>query len=419
MSPSEHDAPRAPRRESGSSSIGHIPALDGVRGIAILLVLVEHFIRLPPHTLLERDVIRAAHIGWVGVDLFFVLSGFLITRILVEAKDGPGYYRSFYVRRVLRIVPLYYATLLVLFWSARHLALFDPADRTLLLTHEGWYWTYLVNVLIARSHGWSATPGAALHFWSLCIEEQFYLLWPFLVAALSQRRMRQLCIGALGVSLALRVALHMLGESGTVSYVLTPTHIDPLVIGSWVALTAPTPDRMRELLARWLTPAAVAGLLVLLAVFATAHGTAPKDTLAMATLGYPALGVLCAGLLVAASLPSHHPWIARGCSLLPLRQLGRYSYAIYVLHLPLVYVAKPLGFDVPELAARVHSDWLAQGIYFALMLAASIGLALVSWHLLEQPMLRLKRFFPMPERTTRVRQATVSTVPAATVAPSH
>jgi peptidoglycan/LPS O-acetylase OafA/YrhL len=157
----------------------HTPALDGIRGIAILLVLVHHFTLFDPITSVGAWLGFVALLGWSGVDLFFVLSGFLITGILIDARTSDRYFISFYARRTLRIFPLYY---LVVFLCFVVLPYF-PRWHELLVGHANlpeWpYWTYLVNFSIAERDAFQ--HGVLDVAWSLAIEEQFYLLWAVLV----------------------------------------------------------------------------------------------------------------------------------------------------------------------------------------------------------------------------------------------
>jgi len=134
---------------SASSSDRDIPALDGLRGIAVLLVMVHHGVLITsPEG--SRDLLyRLATFGWVGVDIFFVLSGFLITRILIDYRDGPQYFQRFYVRRALRIFPLYYAMLLFLLAAASPVHFLSAEDSAELRHYQLWYWTYLVNFRLA------------------------------------------------------------------------------------------------------------------------------------------------------------------------------------------------------------------------------------------------------------------------------
>src|SRR4051812_48705226 len=152
---------------------GHLPGLDGLRGIAILMVLALHFLGdATPHGPVGRLVVKAASYGVLGVDLFFVLSGFLITGLLLDAKSGPHYFRNFYARRTLRIFPLYYLVLTILFIVLpRFTALPAPLEDARI--HQGWLWTYTSNFFIAARAEWALTYVS--HFWSLAIEEHFYL----------------------------------------------------------------------------------------------------------------------------------------------------------------------------------------------------------------------------------------------------
>ena len=153
--------------------------------------------------------------GWIGVDLFFVLSGFLITGILYDAKGGPHYFRNFYMRRSLRIFPLYYAFLILIF-AVMPLLRASGADH---VGKQVWMWTYLSNVLFARV-GWEGMPAHTTHLWSLAIEEQFYLLWPLLVWLASRRRLIQLCVGSIAVAFATRLVLHFVFANDVAAYAL-------------------------------------------------------------------------------------------------------------------------------------------------------------------------------------------------------
>ena len=150
-----------------------IPALDGLRGIAILLVLIHHLTIYRPEGGLDSWIAAVPLFGWCGVNLFFVLSGFLITGILLDTRDSPVFYRSFFARRVLRIFPLYYGVLFLGFVLAPLLLPMPDAYGR----HQLWLWTYLANFAMPFGKG----EPAFSHFWSLCVEEQFYLVWPFLV----------------------------------------------------------------------------------------------------------------------------------------------------------------------------------------------------------------------------------------------
>ncbi len=148
-----------------------MPALDGIRGIAVSLVLLCHFVgAYEPTTTVGGIVYAVLRSGWCGVDLFFVLSGFLITGILVETKTAPNFFRSFYMRRFLRIFPLYYALLFVWFGVLGSLAARFGWDAYAIgRDRQLWYWAYLGNWLRPSRE----LVGAIAHLWTLAIEEQF------------------------------------------------------------------------------------------------------------------------------------------------------------------------------------------------------------------------------------------------------
>ena len=156
----------------------HVPALDGLRGAAILLVLLHHLINgdLPVHSLVGRTAFAIPRCGWAGVDLFFVLSGFLITGILLDQRGLPGYFRVFYARRALRIFPLYYGVLIIVFAILPHIRAFPQDGLRWLRPEQIWFWTYTSNIRSAATGTIFNAPYLMLnHFWSLAIEEQFYL----------------------------------------------------------------------------------------------------------------------------------------------------------------------------------------------------------------------------------------------------
>lgn len=167
----------------------HVPSLDGVHGVAILLVIWFHLVQMFPefHAMLGPLVVRTATLGQTGVDLFFVLSGFLITGILLDTRQHPHYFRNFFARRTLRIFPLYFVALAILLQFDRQWVTELPAR---LEASQLWMWTYLSN--IPPSYG--PTSVRFVHFWSLAVEEQFYLVWPLVVWFAGHRYIRHVCL---------------------------------------------------------------------------------------------------------------------------------------------------------------------------------------------------------------------------------
>lgn len=201
--------------------------LDGVRAIAALLVMFLHFFQ---YNNIQNDSVfnvfkKIAIFGQTGVDLFFVLSGFLITRILIQTKSDNNYFKNFIFRRILRIFPLYYFFLLIYYFIAPFLL-----DSNFIPFNEQWYYySYLQN--FATTFGWNANGPE--HFWSLAVEEHFYLFWPLIIYLFSTKNIKYIIFGLVVFSVLLRV--FMIQQNYGVFY-FTFTRIDGLAIGAALAL---------------------------------------------------------------------------------------------------------------------------------------------------------------------------------------
>jgi peptidoglycan/LPS O-acetylase OafA/YrhL len=361
---------------------GHLPALDALRGLAILLVLIYRFGggdgAAPGHGVSD---IRWIELGARGVDLFFVLSGFLITGILHDSRPKPHYFRNFYIRRALRIFPLYYASLFVLL--SGWLPLPPPLTESLrpAREHAAWLLGYGANLLQAKQDAWCL--GATNHFWSLAIEEHFYLVWPAVIWGLSPAAACRLCL-LLVVASSLGRAVWLASGGGEVAaFVLTPFRLDGLALGGWLALVARQPGGLAWL-SRWAWPA-VAG----------AGSLAIACELSQRRLLYLTLtvwSVAFAGLLVLMVTAQPRGVVGSLARSRVLQWLGRYSYGIYVFQLPLLYALANVV-TAPGLVAWTGHPWAGQLLYAALMTAANLALAYTSWHLLEKRVLAWKRWF--------------------------
>lgn len=370
----------------------HIPALDAVRGLAILLVLVFHFSSyghgLPPAgVLVDRIFHVISRAGWIGVDLFFVLSGFLITGILHDSKASVHYFRNFYARRVLRIFPVYYASLVVFLVVLPHL--FPDNDGLRALQSDGfWYWTYLSNLKIAHD-GWPLF-GALGHFWSLAVEEQFYFVWPVVVLLCTRSQLIQIALFCIGGSLVARVGLTLTGHQ-TAAFVLTPARMDALAVGAILALTARGPTSLHGI-ARLAPPAAGFLSLVIVALSLWRGGLASYDPV-ISTIGHTLLACLFGAVLVLALTSPRQTLVGRVFSSSVLCFFGRYSYGLYVFHHPILFFTPgfvPLGW-VPTLFGSLL---LKKLVFMISATVVSVVLALISWHLYEKQFLKLKRLFP-------------------------
>ena len=379
-----------------SPSTPRIPELDGLRGIAIILVILLHyFYQTSPG--LEHPVTLADHVyvwfrmcaalGWSGVDLFFVLSGFLIGGILLDVKDSPSYYKTFYVRRFYRIVPIYYLWLLgyaLLFLTVRDLiAAYYPDPFTPSLKGGVlWLFAFVPGVTFNGylTLGWTWLVPT----WSLAVEEQFYLIAPLLIRRLSRRVLSLVLGGAVLMSPLLRlwVRSHLptTGANWDLAYILMPCRADTLAIGVLAALFWRTQSLRTWLSNRaWLlygmTGAFFAGVVVL--------GRSPNlSSLPMQSVGYTWFALFYAFVLI---LVLEKPrgllaWLTRAKW---LGAIGRVSYCIYLVHFATWWVFH----TSVSIMERHPVPWH----YTAASCAALIlvyAVARMSWRDIEYPLLR-------------------------------
>ncbi len=368
-----------------------VPELDGVRGLAIIFVLVYHIVRLNPshvdHPIFDT-IYRIAEMGWCGVDIFFVLSGFLITSILLRTKSGEGYFRNFYARRILRIFPLYYVTITLIFLF---MPLLDPQKAQSTQAMWPWYYFYIQNWgnafnLIPTNFWIGAT-------WSLAIEEQFYLFWPTIVHKLNSKKLAFVGSGLVLLALGLRVLvvsvkrLRKMFDYNKVFYFSTITRLDSLILGALLALAFQS-AWWRNLLKRIAPFVFVAGLGALGYIVTRNPDSPLVDNYLMYTYGYSLLAVTSAALIVmlatiAESNPLRVVFRSRVLSF-----FGKYSYAIYLFHmLPVLTLIRIYN------ANGWTSGFVPWAVFILLSVGITILLALLSWNLLEKRVLDLKKYF--------------------------
>jgi peptidoglycan/LPS O-acetylase OafA/YrhL len=340
-----------------------IPELDGLRGIAILLVMIFH---LTPVTipLFAAYFVQA---GWIGVDLFFVLSGYLITGILLDSAGTRGYYRNFILRRTLRIFPLYYASLALFSW------------REILYAHSWWYAAYLGNFPVWLQNKWPA--GVLSPLWSLQVEEQYYLTFPLLVALVSRKTLTRVLIGAVIAAPLLRIAMVLAAPSNIAgTYVLMPCRMDTLALGGLIAIAQR--ESAFQLRARWIAwVTALAGAAV---VFICWKYTPVPWTTQMRTVGFSANAFLFAGLLVL-MIHQKRRFLLALCRTRALVFVGAISYGIYLLHAALARYIR----DFLKSGGHIGGGWIEA----FLCLAATIPAAWISWRFFESPIMRLRNRF--------------------------
>jgi peptidoglycan/LPS O-acetylase OafA/YrhL len=362
-----------------------------------MLVLMNNLYPGYPEPFADRIAYIVSNTGWAGVDLFFVLSGFLITGILLDTRDDRAYFGTFYARRFLRIFPLYYGFLLCWVLTVGLTHWFDPSASRSFLSSQGWYWSYLANFKIARS-GWGdgLEPGG---FWSLAVEEQFYLVWPLLVYWLSPRRLAQLCGVMIVTALLLRIGWLMThpGKAAHLAlYVATPAKMDGLAAGALMAIGVRRGQGERL---RRLAPAVGLACLALLAgLFVWRKGLPAGDAIVQ-TAGYTILAAGGAALVVLAATAPNGSKVGRVLGSPWLTFFGFYSYGIYVLQMPI----RPFLWHQPWIQSppKIGGHEAPAALLILLLLSAiATGAAVLSWHLYERHFLRLKRYFPYATRTT-------------------
>jgi peptidoglycan/LPS O-acetylase OafA/YrhL len=354
----------------------YVRSLDGIRGLAIALVMLYHGWTYARHGEVTVgfvvDVVR--QVGWAGVDVFFVLSGFLITGILLKTKDQPGYWRTFWVRRSLRIFPLYYAVLvLVLVGGSLFAGLAKGIDNV-------WVnFLYLTNIWIGLK-GEDLVPLDIA--WSLAIEEQFYLLFPLLVRFCRERTLMVVLLAVVITAPVVRYLTWSYGAQPVLGpYVLPHCRMDALAMGALLRLaTEHTNASHLVILRRMAAPLCVAALLVLCLL--------TRKDIGFIVAGYTLNALASAALLYRVVFASSSSILRRVFENRALCYLGRISYGVYLLHLiARVAVVKVLVHVFPR--SEVNGTWFCAAQLTG-MTVLTLGLATISFRYFEQPILRLK-----------------------------
>jgi peptidoglycan/LPS O-acetylase OafA/YrhL len=370
------------------------------------MVLLLHFVaNVPPTNLVERVIVGVTNYGSYGVELFFILSGFLITGILYDAHDRPHYFRNFYMRRTLRIFPLYYGVLALVFVVAPLLPLLRGETLNFLVDRQAWAWLYAVNIYIAKNGEWSFSY--LDHFWSLAIEEHFYLFWPLVIFLLA-RRPRTLIAVSLAISLCAMLARltgSLMGLSWWTTYVLTPFRLDGLAMGSFLALTVRQPGGL-ERMTRVLPKVSIAAGALLIVTFLWTRLVPGQGLELVLPVRASLILILLACLLVWTLTAAEGSFTSRFFSSRLLVFLGTYSYGLYVYHHFISYYLVTNRTDI-ELARWLGSHGAAVALQFVLGASASLAVAYFSYELFEKRFLRLKRFFPTAKEPAPQRSSTV------------
>jgi peptidoglycan/LPS O-acetylase OafA/YrhL len=368
----------------------HIAALDGLRGIAVLIVMLYHFVnRIPAGTgSFPQDVVgRLLGSGWVGVELFFVLSGFLITGILCDTRNDGRYFSTFYARRLLRIFPPYYGLLILAFIALPFFIGERASTITVQSDKQGWFWLYGANWLFAKE-GRFEKGG---YLWSLSVEEQFYVLWPLIVACLSRTQLLRVCAIGCATIWIVRPVLIMLGVSSTAVYSMTLTHMDGLLLGGMLAIACRS--GIRAQFSRALYWAAIPAAIGVVIVAIASGGHFVFYYPAVAAFGLTCTSLLSGALVCIAITPGQSSRVKSFFEHFCLRAFGEISYALYLVHVPVCAGLATFIFrdGAPPILGSSSIDAVA---YVLVAVLVSWCIALSSWHFFERPILRLKVFFP-------------------------
>lgn len=362
-------------RNSNHQNRYHYPALDGLRGLAILLVVIYH----------NFGFVNYFFFGWLGVDLFFVLSGFLITEILLKTKNSSHYLRNFYLRRVLRIFPLYYLILLIFFILIPILA---PRILNLdyYIQNQMWFWTYLQNWLFIF-HPIPANTSALNHFWSLAVEEQFYFVWPFIILLFRKPKaiIYLLIVLLIGVITFRFVIWNYQIENLAYFNLYTFSRIDGICVGSLLAVLRTVNYRAVN---RYFT-FIVLGLAVLNFVFYFFNKQNQFSYPYLAIAGYTTFATIF-GLLVNEGVEKKDTFINKILSFQPLRFFGTISYSLYVFHWPLYLMLAP----ILTKWSNKNLAFIHPSVFASLAVTSlSVLLAWLSFRFFEKRFLALKKKF--------------------------
>ncbi|MBS1759092.1 MAG: acyltransferase [Bacteroidetes bacterium] len=352
----------------------HFPALDGLRGAAILLVVIYHnfgFIQ------------EYFFFGWIGVDLFFTLSGFLITDILLKTVLQPNYLRNFYIRRALRIFPLYY-TALILFLII--LPRFNtPLNLNYYVNNQEYIWTYLQNWLYIFKP--TNDTSSLTHLWSLAVEEQFYLLWPFVILLIRNPKYLLITVSVILLSIiGLRLWAWLHHVPGLSYYNLyTFSRIDGICIGSMIAILLRINPNFLTKYTSFIVLFFAAINFVFFFINRSSHFFYPY----LAIVGYTTFAMLL-GLLVNQAITKETKLINLIFNFSPLRFIGKVSYGFYIFHWPMYIGFKPLAISW---LSSIFNPWYSEFIYSIAISLVALLLSWLSFNYFERPFLKMKDKF--------------------------
>lgn len=358
-------------------------AFDGFRGLAILFVILSHSCIVQSESTLSRIWYLISAAGWIGVDMFFVLSGFLITRILINSRGSENFFKNFYIRRILRIFPLYYLFLLFFFVITPK---FSTLDYLFSLdpSHLSWHLLFCSNLLFSKLGFY---PGHIVDVsWSLSIEEQFYLFWPFFVWKLSLKQIRWTCVSLYFLSQALILGQYFSHSNLSSTYFFTLTRWDGILFGSGLAATI-LDQNLSFNIKKYFQPLLGFSLFISIISFSKGiHTTSPI----IQSIGFPSFAIFFSLLLAQLNSPG---LLFKLFSIQPLRTLGKYSYGLYLFHKPTIIVLQKWFSPYLKSPILSHSPEFGMFLFQFISVLCSLLVAMVLFHTYENRFLKLKKYF--------------------------
>jgi peptidoglycan/LPS O-acetylase OafA/YrhL len=369
----------------------HIKELDGLRGFAVLLVVALHTFKRAAYFTKNPFLLFVtglSSVGWVGVDIFFALSGFLITSILLQARDKKDYFKNFYVRRALRIFPLYYLGIAVIL-------LFAPKIEKEFLAHL----STVLPVMLIYQQNWLlifSDLKITLYLWitwSLAVEEQFYLVWPFAVYFLKKENLLKVSVGIVVLSIFLRVfgAIFWkdVSEYSLFFYYNSFTRFEEVIIGALLAILF-SYQELREKIRQFSLPVFYASFFTFLVLCIGSLPNVPNPlygNVAFTVFGYTTAALFSASLIAVFITYPERAFIRVLFRNKLLAFFGKYSYSIYLFHMTVAIVA------LEYLWHTGLRGWWVYIFYVGLVVGITTLIAVLTWHLLEKHFLGLKKYF--------------------------
>lgn len=357
----------------------YYPALDVLRGLAICFVVFYH----------NFGSLSFFRFGWMGVDLFFVLSGYLITDLLLKSRENKFFFRNFYIRRILRIFPLYYLVLLLFFTLAPIIFSQQGPGTTFSYYNDNktYFWTYFQNWLLVEK-GAPPVPFMA-HFWSLAVEEQFYMLWPVIVFFVKPNsRLKKVILVLIGVSVVTRIVTWaQFPHEVETYYCNTIARMDSLLMGSLLAVHL----REGKSISKSAINISILAFVALITASLVIFGNVRQDNALFPTIGYTVSAAFFAGMLYVLLKNEARllGWVKR---LRALSFIGKISYGIYIFHMPVYLV---LSTQLHQLFTdKFHPDINVALFISVLSVVITLMVSSVSFYLIEKPILNLKKHFP-------------------------